>query len=125
MTVKLAFLVSLILLGNVSIAAANSAEPGDTFILTSRYNPVDDKFENGAAEGEGDACWEIIQIGEKEVDARIVAGKWVQVWAAEPYKPGFETAFSDYDGWTENNPRGKPPTSFWQVITIVESCPNE
>lgn len=79
-------------------------------------------FRPGAAQGEGQACWQVVAHDGHQVRLRHVSGIYHPFWSDTPIPPGNEDVWFDSDRFREANPDAPPLTEIGNIFETVASC---
>ena len=100
-------------------------EEGTFFVMHRDYDHVTNTYTDGAAQGEGDGCFQItrVDLSARAIDFTLVSGTITPWWSdGETFHPGFRNAFVPAVGFMENNPDAEWTDLLHEILKTVPDC---
>ncbi|GKW23118.1 hypothetical protein PEC311524_07120 [Pectobacterium carotovorum subsp. carotovorum] len=117
------FIIGAILLTCQFPAKASANwQVGDFIRQTQRWDESSNQFLPGAAEGEGDGCWQITAITPENITTTLISGHFQPWWTDKPIAIGTLDEWFDSGIYKEANPNMSPLSEIKATFSVVESC---
>ncbi|QZN95352.1 hypothetical protein [Symbiopectobacterium purcellii] len=102
--------------------AATDWQVGDFVRQTHRWDEKSNRFLPGAAEGEGDGCWQVTAITPESISMKLLSGVFKPWWADKPIALGAVDDWFDSGVYKEANPNMPPLSEIKATFSSVASC---
>ncbi|MEL0579062.1 hypothetical protein AACK17_10940 [Pectobacterium punjabense] len=102
--------------------ASTNWQVGDFIRQTQRWDEGSNQFLPGAAEGEGDGCWQITAITPERITATLISGNFKPWWTDKPIAIGTSDEWFDSGIYKEANPNMPPLSEIKATFSTVTSC---
>lgn len=87
-----------------------------------RWDEKSNRFLPGAAEGEGDGCWQITAITPERISIKLIRGVFKPWCADKPIALGETDDWFDNGVYKEANPTMPPLSEIKATFSAVASC---
>ncbi|GKW29480.1 hypothetical protein AB6D34_18265 [Pectobacterium brasiliense] len=95
---------------------------GDFVRQTQRWDEDSKSFLHGAAEGEGEGCWQITAVTPERITLKLISGHFKPWWSDKPIATGESDEWFDSGIYKEANPSMPPLSEIKATFSTVASC---
>lgn len=104
------------------VLAETQFNPGGFVRQTHHWDSDARRMVEGAAEGEGEGCWQVLAVTAEGVEMKLISGHVKPWWSDEPIEIGSTDTWFDSELYREANPDHPPLTEIGATFTSVEEC---
>ncbi|MEL6437552.1 MAG: hypothetical protein AAFP99_12250 [Pseudomonadota bacterium] len=98
-------------------------EVGRFVKFVRNYDPDREVFADGALEGEGEACFEIVAVTNEGVSLKHLTGDYQPWWTTETFKAGtFNETFFTSDAYRDDHPEAGVHDQMQRELGYVDRC---